>query len=291
MTENIGGVVSSAGDYLLKMWHVSVPCGPRPPHKHSHTRFEISYVDSGSAVYTVGDRCYNISEGDMMVFSSNETHCITNVSEGGLKITNLHFEPRYIWGRSSDSLSDRHINFCFSHREGFENRIPREKADRLRGIMRMLQGELEMRKEEYPLMVKSYLNSMIVSLIRDYGYAEDGISVSRSHVRSIRNAVLFIDSHLCEELTLQSISQAAGLSPNYFSALFKKINNITLWDYISSKRIDEAIKRIMADSGENMINIASECGFNNTANFNKAFKKFTGMTPTEYRESGDIFIH
>ena len=40
-----------------------------------------------------------------------------------------------------------------------------------------------------------------------------------------------------------------------------------------------------------MINIASECGFNNTANFNKAFKKFTGMTPTEYRESGDIFIH
>lgn len=291
MTENIGEVASSSGDCLLRMWHVSVPCGPRPPHKHSHTRFEISSVDYGSAVYTVGDRCYNISKGDIMVFSSNEVHCITDVSQEGLKITNLQFEPRYIWGRASDSLSEKHINFCFSHSKAFENRIPSGRADKLRGIMRMLQGELEARPSEYQLMVKGYLNSMIVSLIRDYGYAEDGVSVSRSHVRSIRNAVLFIDSHLCEELTLKSISKAAGLSPNYFSALFKKINNITLWDYISSKRIDEAIKRIMADSGENMINIASECGFNNTANFNKAFKKFTGMTPTEYRESGDIFIH
>ena len=208
--------------------------------KHSHTRFEISSVDSGSAVYTVGDRCYNISKGDIMVFSSNETHCITNVSEGGLEITNLHFEPRYIWGRAFDSLSEKHINFCFSHSKDFENRIPRDRADKLRGIMRMIQGELETRPSEYQLMVKGYLNSMIVSLIRDYGYAENGVSVSRSHVRSIRNAVLFIDSHLCEELTLKSISKAAGLSPNYFSALFKK---------------------------------------------------FTGMTPTEYRESGDIFIH
>jgi len=40
-----------------------------------------------------------------------------------------------------------------------------------------------------------------------------------------------------------------------------------------------------------MLDIALSCGFNNTANFNKTFRKLTGMTPTDYRMSKNRLLH
>ena len=59
-----------------------------------------------------------------------------------------------------------------------------------------------------------------------------------------------------------------------------------MWDYVNSRRIDAAI-RLLADNELNILDIAVKCGFNNTANFNKTFKKITGLTPTEYRHSDE----
>jgi hypothetical protein len=64
-----------------------------------------------------------MSPGDIFIFSSNEYHCITEVGEKGLKLTNLHFEPRYLWGTSTDSFSETNMNICFSHNKDFENKI------------------------------------------------------------------------------------------------------------------------------------------------------------------------
>ena len=50
-----------------------------------------------------------------------------------------------------------------------------------------------------------------------------------------------------------------------------------------------AIRLITSDGlRKNMIDIAAECGFNNTANFNKTFKQITGMTPSDYKKNGGV---
>ena len=56
------------------------------------------------------------------------------------------------------------------------------------------------------------------------------------------------------------------------------------WDYITVKRIDLA-RRLLAESDKNILEIAMLCGFNNTANFNRAFRNVTGKTPKEIRSS------
>ena len=55
------------------------------------------------------------------------------------------------------------------------------------------------------------------------------------------------------------------------------------WDYITVRRIDLA-RKLLSDSDRNILDIAMMCGFNNTANFNRAFKKVTGKTPKEIRK-------
>ncbi len=290
MLTEIGAVTASDGSTLLHMWHVAVPAGERPLRRHSHLCFEITRVNGGTGIYTVGEKKYPMEPGDVFVFGSSEQHCITNADANGnetnLTITNLHFEPRFLWGSAVDSLSEENSNFCFAKSASFENRIPAAHAAALTMLLQEMEKELSDKGVEYGLSVKSLLNLVLIRLIRDHGYTSEDARLHRQKLHSILRVITYIDLNPAAPMTLESLATIAGMSPNYFSALFHKTSGITLWEYISARRIDLAIRLLTEEAPRGLIDIAALCGYNNTANFNKAFKKITGMTPREYRSLG-----
>lgn len=290
MINEFGEIKGSDGNILIRAWEVSIPAGKRGTRLHSHIRFEITLINEGTGTYLINGKEHKIKKGEIFIIASNEQHCVTNVENGGLKMTNLHFEPRCLWGRSYDSLTDENINFCFSHNKNFDNRIPCGKANNLTRIICEITEEFKNRNKEYRLKIKSLLNLMLIMLIRDHGYSKDTVSLKKDRFNCIRNAIKYIDSHLSEPISLEKLSELSGMSPNYFSALFHNVSGITLWDYYNSRRIDNAIFLLKEKNEQNILDIALACGFNNTANFNKAFKKATGTTPSKYRNSDDILL-
>lgn len=289
MIHDIGQLLSSDGTLLLKMWEVSVEPGERPFRKHSHIRFEISKVLAGSGVYRLSDREVPINMGDIIIFSSNEPHCITSVGQDGLKLLNLHFEPRYLWGKAPDSLSEENIGLCFSHCKSFQNKLQIANTSNICTLLESIQTELAQGNDEYSLAVKSYLNLLLILLIREHGYQPATDTFDHDRTAPVRKVINHIDRHLSDPLTLTQLSTIAGMSPNYFSTLFYSVSGIRLWDYINARRIDAAIRLLMKEN-LTILDIATQCGFNNTANFNKTFKKITGMTPSEYRKSGEYML-
>ena len=290
---DIGSITDMSGEQLLHMWNVDVTKGTRPLWNHCHMNFEITMVDSGKGIYTIGETEHEMSCGDIFVFSGNEHHCITSVKSEKLRITNLHFEPRYLMKNFVDEESAINANFCFLHSKSFKNRIEAEQTGDIPYYFRCIADELSSHDTGYAVAVKSMLNLILVTLIRKHGYLDDkhGISTNREQIESISRVITYIDEHFDKKLTLEAISAEAGLSPNYLSSLFRKISGITLWNYVNSKRIEKAVKLITDENiKENMIDIAAECGFNNTANFNKTFKTVTGMTPKEYRNNAHLIL-
>lgn len=83
-----------------------------------------------------------------------------------------------------------------------------------------------------------------------------------------------------------------ALTPNCFSHHFKKINGITVCDYINAKRIEKATKIFTSGSNKlTMLEIAPTCGFNNTVHFNKMFKKYRGFTPSRLKADPKLLCH
>ena len=286
MRTQIGEIRSGGGDILLKLFDVTVPKHIRPLVLHRHTQMEIACVISGSGSYSVGDEIYPMEAGDIFVFSSNEFHCITEIATPSMNILTLQFEPRYLFGSSFDSLSNGCIHLCFAHSDGFQNRIPAACAAALRNTLFQLRDELRSQAPEAALLVKSYLNIFLVTLIRDHNFAGQTRSFKRKNVHAIRDAVDYIHLHLFEPITLPDIADAVHISPSHLSALFKDFFQVSLWNYIIAKRIDRAILMLMdQDNQSTILEIAMQCGFNNATNFNRAFKKHTGLTPSDYRDS------
>ena len=94
----------------------------------------------------------------------------------------------------------------------------------------------------------------------------------------------YICEHFSEPITLRDIAATAGLCRTYYCSVFKELNGMTPWDYVNIKRIEHAM-HLLRESDNTILNIALQSGFNNTANFNRIFKKTTGLTPMNYRKA------
>lgn len=291
MIERIGELVSSRDETMLKMWRVNVEAGKRPYRRHCHTQFEISLIVNGEGEYTTKRNKFHMKKGDIIIFSSNELHNISEVGKDGLSIINLHFEPRYLSGSKSDLLGQGYMNFCFIHSHSFNNLINAEDATPIRKLVEQIKDELTQKGAEYKLAIKSYINLIMILLIREFNYKSDE-QLPTAQLSNMLKATKYIDRNISEKLSLDDISSVAGMSPNYFSTLFKQLNGTALWDYISAKRIEKAIGLILGDGEDmTMLSVALECGFNSTASFNRIFKKQTGMTPTQFKNTGDVLLY
>lgn len=285
MIKTIGQLAGGAEQGFLKMWETNVDPATRIWQDHRHGNFEIAMVVSGSGVYQTVGGVVPIEPGDVFVFPSNEPHWILEIRKEGLKIINLHFDRRLF--QTACSVSRTYPNLFFAHSPTFSTRISAERAGDICRLMEAIRRELEGDARERQLFVHGHLGMIFAVLLRHHCYysPEEGTHTAAA---KIQNSLRYIDEHFAEDITLEGIAAESGLSPYYFTRLFRECFQIKLWDHVLSRRIDAA-KKLLSEAGEmTVLEIALSCGFHNTANFNRAFLRLTGLTPSEYKKGGSI---
>lgn len=281
---------STKKGFLLKLFNVHVPTGSREFREHRHIEFEIVLFKSGSGIYKTSNKGYSIEANDIFLFSSNEVHCITEISgEEEMVLMNIHFEPRFIWSSGNDLFDSNYLKIFFDRNKNFENRLDRNNpaVTTIKTLLLNMEQEFFNKSSEYALMVKAQLLTILVTLIRHFDYVktkDDTLYVVKNNFEMIERSMDYINEHFTDSLTLDELAKIANMSSTYYSAIFKKLNGISPWDYITAKRVELAMKHLRSEACT-MLDLALKCGFNNTANFNRAFKKFTNETPTEYKNS------
>ena len=98
----------------------------------------------------------------------------------------------------------------------------------------------------------------------------------------IQQAISYIYKNLTNKLTLQKISDAIYVHPNYLSSLFKREVGMSLPDYIMKTRVDES-KYYIRYTNTKISDIAAFYQFCNQSYYTQVFRKFSGCTPNEYR--------
>jgi len=87
------------------------------------------------------------------------------------------------------------------------------------------------------------------------------------------------------DLTLRALSESLNESPHYVSQVISQDLNTSFYQLVNGYRVDEA-KRLLRESPETVLSIAMHVGFNSKSAFHTAFRRCTGITPTEFREAG-----
>ncbi|NOU85713.1 helix-turn-helix domain-containing protein [Paenibacillus sp. LMG 31460] len=112
----------------------------------------------------------------------------------------------------------------------------------------------------------------------------EGKRSQRGNNKTIDKLLPYIREHYRDSgFSLELLSEKFQLNPTYISKLFKEYTEKNFIDYLIEIRIN-ASKELLVVKNRKINDIAERVGYTNTRSYLRAFKKYTGMTPTEYRE-------
>ena len=92
----------------------------------------------------------------------------------------------------------------------------------------------------------------------------------------------YINKHYKEDIMFEEMADEIGISYSYMRKLVKNITGKSLIDYINILRIEE-VKRLLLYSDMSITQIALEVGYRNVQSVNRFFKKYEGISPSEYK--------
>lgn len=98
----------------------------------------------------------------------------------------------------------------------------------------------------------------------------------------IRKALRYICDHYSEHLELEQVAEFAGLSPSYFSTLFRQTVGVSFREHLNWIRVEES-KQLLLNRQYTLADIAISMGFPDQSYYCKVFKKLVGTTPGKYR--------
>ena len=98
----------------------------------------------------------------------------------------------------------------------------------------------------------------------------------------IKKAIRYISKNYANSLTLELVANQVHLNPTYFSTLFKQSTGSSFKEYLNMVRVEES-KRLLANTDYSLIDIAIATGFEDQSYFTKVFKRYTGLTPKQFR--------
>lgn len=278
--ENI--LTDSSGNLLIKVFFSSKHPEKRTYREHHHAECELSLFIKGDGVYRIKNKSYDFHSGDVFLFNSDEVHCITEINSD-CKLLNIHFAPRILWADKSNSDL---FKIFFARSSAFENRIDRQNphTEKIRADILNLEHEMSEKLPGYEAMTKYMLFSALTSLVRNYGYIDNSVKHInyQKTVEPMEKALDYINQNLDKPVTLAEIAHHAAMSQTYFSTVFKKLNGLSPWEYITIKRVETAIN-LLKTTDSTKLDIAMQCGFNSSSNFYKAFRKITGKRPDDFR--------
>ena len=101
---------------------------------------------------------------------------------------------------------------------------------------------------------------------------------------SLRRVIDYIEADLSRPFTIDGLAEIAGVSPRHFMRAFRESSGQTPLRFVYSLRLQRA-KEFLLDPRRTATEVALECGFSHAQHFSTAFKKATGVTPSDFRRA------
>lgn len=279
--------------YPVKL--ITVDCtSPDAPiiYWHWHEEVELQYIQKGQAYITCDEDNFHVSKGDIVFINHTVRHFVTPVGSEGAIFISIIIHPSFILGLGQLELENKYISPVIVDRSFSHLHITTDHALYLQ-FMSPLKQLITLNTDctsGYELLSKAYI-LQLWKLIYDQ-LPSDAARTSKISARTanqdaqrVKNAMLFIQEHFMESVTLEDIADSILVSKSECCRCFRRTTGLSPIEYLMKYRIMEAAKQMNRKTHESISEIAGSVGFNNISYFNKIFKKFMDCTPTEYRQS------
>lgn len=251
----------------------------------SHDFWELVYIDKGRVLVRGGDEELTLGQGEVILHRPNEFHAIRALDSepSFFVISFVSTSPamHYLEGYNAklDELQKQFISSIIT--EARATFVIPQNDTTLRGLTKkenaVIGGEQ---------LIKTYLEQLLIFIIRGLASGGEELFPSRDKVDSlIASSVKRYLRENCERpFRISELCSEIGYSKSYLCRIFREQTGSTIAAYGMALRIKRA-KELIAEGRLNFSEISDRLTFDNPQYFSRAFKRNTGMTPTEFLNS------
>lgn len=259
---------------------------PLPPHTvsqmHFHDEIELLRVDIGKFKCTAGGRNIETNVGDIIYMAPKTPHETATLAYG-TKTTLLQFNIQD-FASFNPQISKSLYRFINSgETQIYVFRANSEANLMLSRCIDLVVKECSYKKTGYEHFVNSGIQSIIGYLYRYKLLQDVDEFFNNKYIDKIMPVLSYIDIHYAEPINLESVSEAMNMNPSYFCRVFKKSTNSTFTEYLNFVRVLKSEKKL-TNRSESISDIAMNVGFASVSYFNRVFKRFKGISPSDYRK-------
>lgn len=260
----------------------------------SHNFWEFVYVDKGAIEVIGGEVKHRLTKGDIIFHKPNEFHSLKSDGRIAPNLVVMSFScigPGIGWFADKVlRISNEGKNFLARIIHEAENAFSSKLNDP--GLPGLVRKRRQVFASEH--LIKLYLEQFLIEIERKDLHitrnAGPGSPLKEKTGKEAFNRVLnYFESVIPESPSLENVCRETGYSCTYLENLFKETSGRSVMEYYKVLKL-ERVKDLIREGNSNFTEIASMMNYSSIHYFSKVFKKYTGMTPSEYATSVKLKI-
>jgi len=240
-----------------------------PKHMHDDT-YMIGTSIKGESSFNIDGKEYEVKENEVCIIPPNIVHACTPIkNDNNWQFLNFHCKESFLQN-IANSICGEHTNFSFN--KYFVK--DKELAIYLENIIHNTLNDEIIYEED--------ILNFLSMLIETYGVFDKKIK----NVKEQKFEPLFEyfknESYCLKHLDFYKMAEIMDMNPYYFHRTFSKTIGLTPQTFINSLRVSKATEFL--EKYDSLAQVALQSGFYDQAYFTKQFKKYYGVTPTNYKK-------
>lgn len=244
------------------------PEARRTVGRHSHVGYEFHYAERGSASFEVGDDVIRVGGGDLWVLLPDEEHRIIMGRPGdGIS----HFQLFVVMDDTDRALTDAAGRLS-----------PRERVFPIAEQNRSLFEQLRRHSGDEHSLARAAAEYAFTAMVAGLVLERSGQETIGGNT-AINRALRIMDNRFPSPLNVTRLAAEVGLSEKYFITLFTRTVGESPKKYDSRKRLEFAQSLLRQNERMSVKDVAVRCGFEDQLYFSRFFRKWVGVSPSEWR--------
>jgi AraC family transcriptional activator of pobA len=255
---------------------------PNLHHVHGHTFYHVVVFTAGGGTYTIDFEKYSVNRGEAYFMLPGQVHGWNFEVDGYV----INFSEEFLLS----FLADKQYLDRFSFLSDTSNNVYKLSEEGLSIIIQLLGiavSELENVQQYQMDMVRSLLLSVMIHFERSIVKDAIGNDVKNTNIILLNNFKKLINNYFTQYKLPKEYAAMLYITPNHLNALCQDMLNRSAGDMIRDRVLLEA-KRQLINVDNNVANIAYGLGFTDNSYFTKFFKKYTGLTPEEFKKKQSL---
>jgi AraC-like DNA-binding protein/mannose-6-phosphate isomerase-like protein (cupin superfamily) len=264
-----------------------VHAGRHNVRMNRHEYLEVIYHCRGQTQVQVGQRYFNMKQGDLLVVGPNVFHRILNQPNAEIKLASLNFRADVVRGTDRGCEEEQYLvpflyqDVEFPHQIKASTGLPTKALGLIQAIYQSLPAATSLMRLE----VKTNLK-MLLMLLRghyaNYLSSREMIDHRQKDMYRLGAVFRYIETKYDQRIQIADVARVCAMSNSYFMTFFKMVTGQSFMTYLTSFRVAKA-QHLLVSSGKSLAEISEVLGFCNQSYFGKIFQSFVGMSPLEYR--------